>query len=284
MRIAIFGAGQAGQMISNWIRPDDEFVGYIDNDEKKWGKSINRVGVSSLEDTIQKFLPDTIWLAIINKEAKEAVREQIFSAGYTGRLIELDEIRNVMDVRVAALRLAANEINEKHIPGAVAELGVYKGDFSSEINRLFPDRKIYLFDTFEGFCPEDIEIEKKQVGSIGRTRNFSDTSIESVREKLPHPDKAVFVRGRFPESMEKLELPEFAFVSLDPDLYEPILKGLEIFYPRLSVGGMIFIHDYNSCQFKGVRMAVDKYCNENNLFVVPLMDVHGSAVLIKQGK
>ncbi len=38
----------------------------------------------------------------------------------------------------------------------------------------------------------------------------------------------------------------------------------------------------NKVQFDGVKKAVDKYCAENKLFVLPLMDMHGSAVLIRQ--
>ena len=37
---------------------------------------------------------------------------------------------------------------------------------------------------------------------------------------------------------------KFAFVSLDTDLYKPTLAGLEFFWPRMSKGGFIFIHDF----------------------------------------
>ena len=32
-----------------------------------------------------------------------------------------------------------------------SELGVYRGRFARCINRLLPDRKLYLFDSFQGF-------------------------------------------------------------------------------------------------------------------------------------
>lgn len=46
---------------------------------------------------------------------------------------------------------------------------------------------------------------------------------------------------------------------------------------------MILIHDYTSIQFPGVQKAVDEYCRQHGLYVVPLSDLHGTAVLIKQG-
>ena len=44
--------------------------------------------------------------------------------------------------------------------GECAEAGVFEGDFAKWINQYFPDRKLYLFDTFEGFDMRDIEKEK----------------------------------------------------------------------------------------------------------------------------
>jgi O-methyltransferase len=66
--------------------------------------------------------------------------------------------------RLSSLELIAYEIYANNIEGNVAELGVFRGDFAKFINISFPDRKLYLFDTFEGFDEKDIEAEyiKKQ--------------------------------------------------------------------------------------------------------------------------
>lgn len=63
--------------------------------------------------------------------------------------------------RLSSLELVANEIYKNNIKGNVAELGVFRGDFAKFINLSFPDRKLYLFDTFEGFDEKDIFIEYK---------------------------------------------------------------------------------------------------------------------------
>ena len=44
----------------------------------------------------------------------------------------------------------------------MAELGVYRGEFAKEINKVFPDRTLYLFDTFEGFAEQDCDTEVKK--------------------------------------------------------------------------------------------------------------------------
>lgn len=324
-RIAIFGAGQAGMMVRTWLPATQELLCFIDNDKKKQGKMLDGLPVLSLEEALQ-LQPVEIILAILNAEAEQLIRQQIEAAGFSGDCICLGSLRAIQDVRLSALRLHAREIEARRIPGDVAELGVYQGAFAAEINRLFPERRLWLFDTFEGFHARDLAIEAERTGVKAQRRSFSDTTIELVRSRLPHPELARFVKGYFPESLdfevvsgsdaeqggrdEKIQRapqtsgknvmqasenvtaacesqceescePSFALVSLDPDLYEPTLEGLRYFYPRLAPGGRILIHDYTSCQFEGVKMAVDEYCRAEGLFVVPLMDLHGTAVLVK---
>lgn len=327
-RIAIFGAGQAGMMVRTWLPATQELMCFIDNDKEKQGKMLDGLPVLSLEEALQLH-PEAIILAILNAEAEQLIRKQIEAAGFTGVCTDLGSIRAIQDVRLSALRLHAREIEARKIPGDVAELGVYQGAFAAEINRLFPERRLWLFDTFEGFHARDLAIEAERTGVKTQRRSFADTTIEFVRSRLPHPELARFVKGYFPESLEDLNFevlsgsdakqggghekiqralqtpgrnvmqasgnvtaacesqceescePCFALVSLDPDLYEPTLEGLRFFYPRLAPGGRILIHDYTSCQFEGVKMAVDEYCRAEGLFVVPLMDLHGTAVLVK---
>jgi hypothetical protein len=64
--------------------------------------------------------------------------------------------KNFDYVRYSSLELVAREIYENKISGNVAELGVYQGGFAQYINQIFPDRKLYLFDTFEGFNESDV--------------------------------------------------------------------------------------------------------------------------------
>ncbi|MCC4233069.1 TylF/MycF family methyltransferase [Sphingobium soli] len=183
-------------------------------------------------------------------------------------------------VRNGAFHLAARQIRDRGVPGAVAELGVYKGDQACLINRLFADRTLYLFDTFSGFSDRDLDAESEGNFSSAIVGDFVDTSIELVESKLPHPDRAKFFPGFFPETAEGLE-ETFAFVSLDVDLYDPTRAGLHWFYDRLSPGGYIFVHDYNNCRYMGVSKAVDAFVAATGACLVPLPDFAGSVVIAK---
>lgn len=138
--------------------------------------------------------------------------------------------------RIGSLELMAYEINKKGLLGCAAEVGVYKGDFAKHINEVFPDRKLYLFDTFKGFSDRDIESDVKAGYSTGK-QDFSDTSVNEVLGKMAHRENCIIRQGWFPESAAGLEKEKFVFVSLDADLFDPIYKGLEFFYPRLQMGG-----------------------------------------------
>lgn len=287
--VAIFGAGQAGQMVSTWLPYGQELVCYIDNNKKIQGSSIDGIPVLALKQGLQ-YRPNIIYLAVLNRQAADEITKQIWSSGFEGQIRNVLFYRDAQDIRYAVIRLIAREIESRGVSGNLAELGVYQGETASELNRLFPERELFLFDTFTGFDERDLQVER-EVAATGRNAlahvcDFTDTGVEIVREKLFHPQKAHFVSGYFPESISEeilSEMGELALVSLDPDLYEPVYQGLKLFYPRLAAGGAIIIHDYNSLQFPGVHKAVERYCREKNIFVVPLMDLHGTAVLMKQG-
>jgi len=183
-------------------------------------------------------------------------------------------------VRFSSLELVSNEIYEKNIQGNVAELGVYRGDFAQHINESFPDRKLYLFDTFDGFDKRDIVVEERKLYSKAKENEFRFDNIDNILSKMKHKEICKIMKGYFPETAKGLK-DEFVFVSIDVDLYEPIYNGLKYFYPRLKNGGYIFVHDFNNIEFSGVKKAVKKYSEENKIPYFTLSDGCGSVVLMK---
>lgn len=182
-------------------------------------------------------------------------------------------------VRFRTLELLAREISLSRVEGAVAELGVFRGEFTKYMNQLLPNRKTYLFDTFEGFDPEEAskEIAAENLNS-SIVEAYKNTCIDVVLRKLSYPKKVEFRKGYFPDSLAGLE-DHFAFASIDVDLEESIYHGLEYFCPRMNKGGYIMIHDYNSF-LKGVSAAIRKYESAGHkLNKVPIPDNSGTLVL-----
>ena len=186
-------------------------------------------------------------------------------------------------VRIRNFELIANEINDRKVKGSVAELGVFQGEFAQYINASFPDKKCYLFDTFNGFRFDEAEAEKKN-GNCGEAfiERFRNTTLESVIDRMPNKDNIVVMPGLFPESLNGLN-DTFAFVSIDVDFEKAIYDGIDYFYPRMCEGGYIFIHDYNSSTLKGVKKAVKAYEDNHAISMakMPICDLCGTLIIIK---
>lgn len=176
-------------------------------------------------------------------------------------------------VRMGTLELLCRRL--AGIPGAAAELGVYRGQFARCVNRLLPERTLYLFDSFQGFDQASGAGEAMQAA-------HEKTSAEQVLSVMPHPEKVVLKPGFFPESLGGLE-ETFCFVSLDVDYETATLAGLRYFWPRLSPGGYLMLHDWGNPGLPGPALALKRYQAElgRRLPAVPIPDVNGTLVLSK---
>lgn len=181
------------------------------------------------------------------------------------------------DIRYKTIECISREIYINGIEGAVAEAGVYRGATARRINQLFPDRKLYLFDTFEGFDERD-QKKDDEANRFNEKLDFTNTSVEFVIDQMCYPENCIVKKGWFPESAAGIE-DKFAFVRLDMDLYEPIYAGLKFFYPRMVNGGYIAVHDCRSNYFDGARDALIDFCKENHLNYMCMPDTLGTAVI-----
>ena len=172
-----------------------------------------------------------------------------------------------------------NRLRKENIDGAFAELGVYKGDSAQVLNEMDDSREFHLFDTFEGFNQNVLDIETGKAATYN-TYDFADTSYERVKQKLAS-DNFKFHVGHFPGTTKNMEEIKYALVNMDADLYNPTLAGLNYFYPRLTHGGVIIIHDYKP-EWPGIMKAVNEYASKISVPIVPLTDLDCSVMLFKE--
>jgi O-methyltransferase len=179
--------------------------------------------------------------------------------------------------RYATLGLALQRVLDEQIPGAVAEVGVWRGETSAFLHQAAPDRRLYLFDTFEGFPEQDLP-----AGHVDR--RFRDTSVEAVTARLGHAPNVVLTPGYVPDTLQLVADQQFAFVLLDLDLFEPTLASLEFFYTRLMPGGYLVMHDYNNAESDwACKRAFDTFLADRPERLVELGDVWGSALIRRDG-
>jgi tetratricopeptide (TPR) repeat protein len=171
-------------------------------------------------------------------------------------------------------------LDERQVPGAMAELGVYKGNSAKILHVLSPARKLYLFDTFEGFDMRDVNAETQMLPVNDQA--FKDTSLEAVKTFVGTDPNIIYCAGWFPDTASMVaQCERFALVHIDCDLGKPLKAALEFFYPRVSPGGLLVVHDYSSGWGKDVKPAVDKFMADKPETPILLPDKSGSVMIAR---
>ena len=130
-------------------------------------------------------------------------------------------------------------------PGAIVEVGVYKGGSALRLAEL--NRPLYLYDTFTGIpCAGPYDLGHK----IG---DFADTSFEAVKALIP---SAHVIKGVFPLSL--VAMPPVAFVHCDVDQYESTLAVCNTMPAMMVRGGIILFDDYGTPGCPGATQAVEE--------------------------
>lgn len=160
--------------------------------------------------------------------------------------------------------------------GASAQVGVFRGGSARLISYATKGNKkpFFLFDTFEGMPKVDQSVDLHEEG------DFSNTSIEGVRNLFDDVSNAVFCKGRFPETAGPAQNEKFGFVYIDVDIYQSTKDSLEFFYPKMLPGGFIMFDDYMGKRTPGVKKALDEFLQGKK--EIPIITTVGQCVIIKQ--
>jgi len=289
IRALIYGCGEnAKKYTENILGEGYEIVAYIDQNREGFYRGIK---IDNM-DSIVKYSFDEIIITMSDIYECYNVRNTLRTVyGISGDIISLlcqdtKFIEVFSDQRSEFIKDMALYISENGIGGSCAEAGVFRGDSARFINKYFSDRKLYLFDTFEGFSQEELDFEISNIKE-GFNSDFFDkalfdnTSVELVTEKMIHKENLIIKKGLFPESAGDVE-DKFCFVNLDMDLYLPMYNALEFFYPKMSKGGVILMHDYFHSGLQGVKKAVEDFENKQGikLIKVPIGDHISIAVVV----
>jgi hypothetical protein len=177
--------------------------------------------------------------------------------------------------RVAALCHAVAYLEQRQVPGAIVECGVWRGGSMmaaalASLHLGATCRQLYLYDTFAGMPPPTDTDRDWSGRSAQELLRESSAEAEHIRahcglqevrvamKQTRYPgEKIIFVRGRVEETLPR-EAPEtIALLRLDTDWYESTYHELATLYPRLAEGGVLIVDDYGHWQ--GARQAVDEF-------------------------
>lgn len=267
-RVICFGAAGGGRREKSRIQRNYKILCYTDNDPRKWGGTIEDISIVSPDEALNK---EFDYVVITSQPGLQSIKKQLNNAGIPDQKIITSFVDYELRARIEWLKSFAIMHQDDDKSFQCAEAGVFEGDFAKYINSIFSDRKLFLFDTFEGFSQTDIEKESSDYAKAG---DYSNTSVDLVMGKMVHPDNVEIYKGFFPDSAKGVK-GTFMFVNLDLDLYEPTIQGLRFFKDKMSSGAAILVHDYFAETFDGPKRAVDEFIAENralNYHAYPIGD------------
>lgn len=186
--------------------------------------------------------------------------------------------------RMYALYNAVKYVVQNNIEGDFVECGVWRGGSSMMIaltlnSMNIKDRKIYLYDTFEGMSEpteNDVDFRGGNADNLLK-QNIQDkensvwclADLQDVQNNMKltqYPLTNVqFVKGKVEDTIPQTISEKIALLRLDTDWYESTAHELKYLYPKLSTKGVLIIDDYG--HWEGCRKAVDEYFATNTLLL-----------------
>ncbi len=182
--------------------------------------------------------------------------------------------------KMYSLYKSVRYIVKARLPGEIVECGVWRGGSAMLVAYTFvklgeTNRKIYLYDTFEGMTEPTQEdhyfrADKWKEEHIDGHSTWCYASLEEVKEnmsKTKYPEKNLFyVKGKVEETIPTTLPGNISLLRLDTDWYESSKHELIHLYPLLVRNGVLIIDDYG-LSHAGQRQAVDEYFQNKNILL-----------------
>lgn len=171
-------------------------------------------------------------------------------------------------------------IIKANILGDFVECGVWRGGSAMLIAHTLlrsnvTDRKIYLYDTFEGMTePAEIDnyifADKWKEDQEDGHSTWCYASLDEVKNnmsKTKYPEnKMIYVKGKVEDTIPRIIPEKIALLRLDTDWYDSSKHELIHLFPILTKNGALIIDDYG-LSVAGQRKAVDEYFSDKNIML-----------------
>lgn len=218
-----------------------------------------------------------------NRTALEQERGagQEFGNGETGLDLAslLEQVRPFTQVPLPCLNDLAQQVRAVlmwDIPGDFVECGVWRGGASFLMASLLrqagvSDRRVWLFDSFEGSPPPQ-ELDGPAAALAWDTRKERPlpfvNSFEEVQQaaiQLGLTRYTELVKGWFDQTLpaNRERVGPIAILRIDCDWYSSVRPCLDNFYDLVVDGGFIIVDDYYA--FDGCANAVHDFLSERRL-------------------
>ncbi|MCA3417354.1 MAG: class I SAM-dependent methyltransferase [Roseomonas sp.] len=155
--------------------------------------------------------------------------------------------------------------------GCIVECGVWRGGMSAAMSEFLPGRRQYLLDSFEGLPPAG-ELDGSAAFEWQRNTG-SPAYFDNCRAEMSYAQEAMargqakefhLIKGWFKDTLPSFAPTEpIAVLRLDGDWYDSTMECLQALYPKVMIGGLIIIDDYDT--WDGCTRAVHDYLSREGL-------------------
>lgn len=171
---------------------------------------------------------------------------------------------------VGNLRLASMVA---HLPGDIVECGTWRGGMIAGIaDTLGPNRKYWLFDSFEGLPPakpidgEAAQAWQRDTSSPGYHNNCRASSEEAKKAmSMSAAADYAIVKGWFRDTLPGAKVGPIALLRLDADWYESTKDVLHNLADHVVRGGLVVVDDYYT--WDGCTRAVNEFAMARNWMI-----------------
>jgi hypothetical protein len=171
------------------------------------------------------------------------------------------------------------------LKGDFVECGVGMGLLSRTVVEYLKfnevDKRLYLFDTYEGIPPSDAvsDNERVNINYLNNT-HFHHQYEAAVRETFKDFANVKMIKGRVPDSFLGIELNSIAYISIDMNNAAAEIAAIEFLWPKLVSGGVVVLDDYAyGFEFIAQKQAWDLFAVRNNIEILTLPT--GQGLIIK---
>jgi O-methyltransferase len=173
----------------------------------------------------------------------------------------------------------AKILETDNIKGDIVETGIWRGGMVAYLSQIFPNRKIYGCDSFEG-CQNPKDGKYIVAGETHNYGKYYGGTLDDVKENLNSLNidysNIIFIKGWFRDTMINFPSDKIALLRLDGDSYSATLEVLDELYCKVVKGGFVIIDDY---MIPECRAALNKFLeNKKNIMLLSPNDnlpLHG---------
>jgi hypothetical protein len=171
------------------------------------------------------------------------------------------------------------------LEGDIVECGVYKGGMSLFLTKLFPNKKIWLVDSYdEGF--QDINTAPYKTDKLddphkkGYPIKNGELGIpmEQVKEFFNNFGEGSnpninYIKGFVKDVLDPkvCSIDKISLLRIDVDAYSATREVLELLYHKVVSGGMIIFDDAN---IDSARLAIEEFFQKENIILNTIPPTH----------